>query len=121
MDRKPAAPFFLGPELNTSIWLPYHLPHWSNRVASAARFSVGAGLKLRIDADQPPWYPDGDRFTKISTLQTGEFGGPIGSMVGQHHFRPELVVREEQEAVAFYTPTYGLFECRAKAIADLRL
>lgn len=110
---------FEGPALDRSVWLPYHLPHWSNRVASAARYSVGSGgLKLRIDADQPPWYPEADRFTRISTLQTGEFGGALDSTIGQHHFRAELVVREEQPTVALYTPQYGLFECRAKAIAD---
>jgi hypothetical protein len=110
---------FDGPDLDRSIWLPHHLPHWSNRVASAARYSVGpSGLSLLIEADQPPWYPDGDRFTRISTLQTGGFSGRLGSTIGQHHFRPELVVREEQPTVALYTPLYGLFECRARALAD---
>ncbi len=105
--------------LDESLWLPHHLPHWSSRVESAARYRLpGSGLELLIEADQRPWYPDGDRFTRVSTLQTGEFAGEPGSAAGQHRFKPELRVRETQRNVALFTPRYGLFECRASAIAD---
>ena len=109
---------FSAPELDRRLWIPHYLPQWSTRAASAARYSVGDGLKLRIDPDQAPWYPEGDRFTKVSSLQTGIFAGPPGSIVGQHRFRDALIVREAQENADLYTPRYGLFECRARAIAD---
>ena len=54
----------------------------------------------------------------MSALQTGSFAGPVGSPVGQHRFREGLVVREAQPRIATYTPRYGRFEMRARAIAD---
>lgn len=51
---------FDRPDLDPSLWIPHYLSHWSSRSASAARFSLdNAVLRLRIDADQPPWCPDG--------------------------------------------------------------
>ena len=44
--------------------------------------------------------------------------GPLGSRLGQVHFREGLVVREEQGSVALYTPQYGLFEVRYRAVDD---
>lgn len=106
-------------ELNPGLWIPYYLPHWSSRVASAARFDVGEGrLRLRIDENQPPWCPEFDGWLRVSSLQTGVYAGPVGSSIGQHRFSPELVVREEQAGAALYTPTYGLFEARVRAVAD---
>src|SRR5215510_10611676 len=47
---------FEAPWLNDRLWIPFYLPHWSSRAASAARFTVGGGsLRLRIDGDQRPW------------------------------------------------------------------
>ena len=112
---------FAGPDLDERLWLPHHLPHWSSRTASAARYRIdgqGHGLELLIEADQPPWYPDGDGWTRVSTLQTGEYAGELGSATGQHRFRPGLRVRESQSNVALLTPSHGLIECRARAIAD---
>jgi hypothetical protein len=37
----------------------------------------------------------------------------VGSGDGQHHFRPDLVVREAQEPWWGYTPRYGLIELTA--------
>lgn len=52
---------FDGDDLDGRLWLLHYLPHWSSREASAARFEVGEGeLRLRIDADQPPWNPEHD-------------------------------------------------------------
>jgi hypothetical protein len=110
---------FRGPELERRLWLPAYLPHWSSRTAAQARYRLGdGGLDLLIEADQGPWCPELDGSTRTSTLQTGSFAGPLGSAIGQHRFREGLVVREEQPALALYTPTYGLFEVRARALAD---
>lgn len=110
---------FDGDDLNQDLWLPYHLPHWSSRDRSAAHYRIADdGLELLIDRDQRPWYPDGDGFTRLSTVQTGVFAGPVGSTVGQHRFKPQLVVREEQTNVALFTQRYGLFECHCSVIGD---
>ena len=99
----------------------HYLPQWSSREASAARYEVGGGtLRLVIEADQPPWCPEFDGQTRVSSLQTGVFAGPVGSPVGQSRFTPGLVVRQAQENARLYTPRYGLFELRAKAIDDPR-
>ena len=105
--------------LDDRLWLPHYLPHWNSREAGAARFDVGGGeLRLRIDADQPPWNPERDGWIRASCLQTGQFAGPLGSRRGQLQFTDGLVVREEQPVVALYTPRYGLFEIRLRGIAD---
>jgi hypothetical protein len=110
---------FEGAALDESRWLPYYLPHWSSRELAAARYDVSGGrLRLRIDADQPPWCPDLDGDVRVSSLQTGAFAGPVGSGVGQHRFNPRAVVREPQPNVRLYTPTYGRFEVRCTASAD---
>jgi Glycosyl hydrolases family 16 len=112
---------FDGDDLERGRWLPYHLPQWSSREQAAARYKVGGGvLRLVIEADQPPWCPEFDGRTRVSSLQTGVFAGPVGGTVGQHRFKPEVVVREAQDNVRLYVPTYGLFELRAKAVDDPR-
>jgi Glycosyl hydrolases family 16 len=110
---------FDGDVLDERRWFPYHLPQWSSRAAAAARYAVGGGrLRLRIEEDQPPWCPEFDGRVRVSSLQTGVFAGPVGSTVGQHRFKPGLVVREEQRNARLYTPHYGLFELRAAATDD---
>lgn len=111
---------FAGEELDASRWLPYHLPHWSSRARSAARYSVRGRLELRIDADQEPWCPELDGATRVSSLQTGLVAGPLGSTVGQHRFSPDAVVREEQAEARLYTPHHGLVEMTASAHIDDR-
>jgi Glycosyl hydrolases family 16 len=112
---------FEGDELDRSRWLPYYLPHWSSRELTAARYTIGGGeLRLRIDEDQPPWCPELDGEIRVSSLQTGQFSGPVGSTLGQLRFNPAAIVREAQENVRLYTPQYGYFEIRAKAIDDPR-
>jgi hypothetical protein len=112
---------FEGDTLDQTRWLPCYLPHWSSREASAARYVLGGGvLRLVIEADQPPWCPEFDGQTRVSSLQTGVFAGPVGSPVGQSRFTEELVVRQAQDNVMLYTPRYGLFELRAKALDDPR-
>jgi hypothetical protein len=105
--------------LDPTRWLPYYLPHWSSRTRSAARYEVGSGrLRLLIEGDQQPWCPELDGEVKVSSLQTGEFAGPVGSLIGQHRFNPEARVREAQQNVRLYTPRYGRFELRARASDD---
>jgi hypothetical protein len=112
---------FDGDALDRSRWYPHYLPQWSSREASAARYRVGGGtLRLLIEADQRPWCPEFDGETRVSSLQTGVFAGPVGSGVGQHRFTPGLVVRQAQPDTRLYTPRYGRFEMRAKAIDDPR-
>jgi hypothetical protein len=110
---------FSGRSLNEGLWIPHYLPHWSSREASAARYHLAAdGLHLRIDADQEPWCPEFDGWLRVSSLQTGIFAGPLGSDIGQHRFRKELRVREEQESRMLCVRRLGLFEARVRAIAD---
>jgi hypothetical protein len=110
---------FDGPPLNEALWVPQHLPQWSSRSASAARYQIRDGtLRLRIEADQAPWCPEFNGWLRVSSVQTGVFAGAVGSTIGQHRFTDGMVVREPQENVALYTPLHGLFEVRAKALDD---
>lgn len=110
---------FSGTALDRSKWLPQYLPHWSSRAATVPRYRIEDGtLKLLIEEGQQPWCPEFDGNVTCSVLQTGLFAGPVGSGIGQLHFRPDLVVREAQENVRLHTPQYGIFELRAKAIDD---
>ena len=112
---------FDGDDLDTTRWLPFYLPHWSSRERSAARYVVRDGLlRLRIEEDQQPWCPELDGELRVSSLQTGELAGPVGSTVGQHRFSEAAVVREEQPNVRLYTPLFGRVELRAKANDDPR-
>jgi Glycosyl hydrolases family 16 len=112
---------FAGDRLDEARWLPYYLPQWSGRAASTARYRIGGGqLRLLIEEDQPPWCPDYDGQIRVSSLQTGVFAGPVGSPVGQQRFDPRLLVREAQPARRLYTPQYGYFEIRMKALDDPR-
>ncbi|MEV4335172.1 glycoside hydrolase family 16 protein [Streptomyces sp. NPDC049597] len=110
---------FHGDDLDSSRWLPYYLPHWSSREAARARYHIEQGaLNLLIEEEQKPWCPEFDGDIRVSSLQTGLFAGPIGSPIGQMHFKPSLRVREAQDPLKLYTPQYGFFEMRAKATAD---
>jgi Glycosyl hydrolases family 16 len=107
-------------DLDENLWLPYYLPHWSSRLRTRARYVIGESrLRLRIEPDQEPWCPELDGETRVSSLQTGLFAGPVGSAVGQHRFHPDATVREAQENVRLYTPSGGArVEIRCRASAD---
>jgi hypothetical protein len=112
---------FESSTLDPTRWLPHYLPHWSSREQSAARYVVGDGvLRLRIEEDQQPWCPELDGEIRVSSLQTGQFSGSVGSAVGQHRFHPDAVVREPQPNVRLFTPQYGRIELRARACDDAR-
>ncbi len=105
--------------LNEKLWIPYYLPQWSSRTASAARYAVDNGtLRLLIEADQEPWSAEYTGHLRVSSLQTGIFAGPVGSTTGQHHFQKGILVKEAQRSRALYTPRYGLFELQAQALDD---
>ncbi|HEX9643721.1 MAG TPA: hypothetical protein VGC11_06975 [Acidimicrobiia bacterium] len=72
---------FGGDELDRDVWLPYYLPHWSSRAASAATYQVGGGeLRLSIPVDHGLWCPDlHEEPLRVSAIQTGAFSGPVGS------------------------------------------
>ncbi len=111
---------FDEPVLDTRKWLPFYLPHWSSRAQSAPNYSLQNNhLILQITEQQQPWCPAFDGEVKCSSIQTGQFSGPPGSSVGQHRFNPANIVREAQENVRTYTPQYGYFEMRAKAVKSL--
>jgi hypothetical protein len=107
---------FGGTRLDPRRWLTHYLPHWSSRARTEPRYELRDGtLILRIDRDQEPWCPEFDPGVRVSSIQTGQFSGPLGSTIGQHRFRHDLVVREEVETTALFVPRYGFFELRAKA------
>ena len=104
--------------LDERLWWPFYLPHWSSRRQAAARYKLGDGvLRLQIEAGQAPWNPEFDGALRVSSIQTGERAGPLGSPDGLHRYRPDLVVREAQRTRALYTPLTGLFEIRLRAPA----
>jgi hypothetical protein len=110
---------FDGDRLNPDRWLPAHLPQWSSREQAAARYEIRSGqLVLHILDGQPPWCPEFDGTTRVSSLQTGVLSGPVGTSIGQHRFNQNAFVREEQAPERLYTPLYGYFETRVKAVAD---
>ena len=110
---------FDGNTLDERVWIPHYLPHWSTWEASAARYSLlGGELRLRIDADQPPWCPELDGPIRVSALQTALVAGPVGSSVGQHRFHPDATVRNGPHDDRRYTPHYGRVELRARVVPD---
>lgn len=113
---------FGGDALDTGVWFPYYLPHWSSRAASAATYAVRDGeLRLSIPAGQPLWCPDlHEEPLRVSCVQSGGFAGPVGSTIGQQPFRPGLTVREEQPTLWGYTPLYGRVEVRMRGVVTGR-
>jgi RimJ/RimL family protein N-acetyltransferase len=108
---------FAGGGLDLERWWPFYTPHWSSRERAAARFDLdGEGLTLRIDADTAPWAPDLDGDLRVSHLQTGQRSGPVGSQIGQHRFRPGLVVTEQQHEHRGWLVHHGVIEARLAAI-----
>ncbi|WP_158866772.1 glycoside hydrolase family 16 protein [Leifsonia sp. AG29] len=90
---------FDDPDLDRSVWLPHYLPAWSSLEASRATYRIEDSLlELSIPPEQGLWCADDHQPPlRVSGLQSGNFSGPVGSTVGQQPFRPDLVVREQQE------------------------
>jgi hypothetical protein len=113
---------FAGDELDRSIWVPWYLPHWSSRSASAATYSLGDGeLRLSIPSDQSLW-AEGDHPSplRVSGVQSGNYSGSVGSTIGGQPFRPGQTVREEQPEFWGYTPFRGHIEVRMRAVLSPR-
>jgi len=108
---------FDGPNIDTDKWVPFYLPHWSSKTQSAPSYYFEDGnLILQIAKNQGPWCPEFDGEVRCSSIQTGEFAGPVGSELGQLRFSSACVVREAQPNVQKYTAQYGYFELRARGI-----
>jgi hypothetical protein len=120
--RTELAESFAGHDLDTEVWFPYYLPHWSSRAQSAATYVVRDGeLHLTIPPEQSTWCSDlHDEPLRVSCIQSGSWSGPVGSTVGQQPFRPDLVVREEQPTWWGYTPLYGQVEVRMRGVITPR-
>ena len=79
---------FDGPGLDTNLWLPHYLPHWSSRAQSAATYTVAESeLRLTIPPDQGLWCPDDHDPIRISGIQSGVLSG-------QQPFAEGLAVKE---------------------------
>jgi hypothetical protein len=90
---------FDAPQLDRSVWLPHYLPAWSSLAETRASYLIhDSHLELSIPPDQGLWCPDEHTPPlRVSGMQTGNFSGPVGSIVGQQPFREGLRVREAQE------------------------
>jgi hypothetical protein len=107
---------FTGDDLDRDVWSPYYLPHWSSRAKSAATYAVRDGeLHLTIPPEQELWCAGlHDEPIRISCIQSANGSGPIGSTRGPLPFKPDLVVREEQEPFQGYALTGGRIEIRMR-------
>lgn len=106
---------FDGDELDDARWLPYYLPQWAGIERSRARYRLtGDSLELFIAEDQPVWLPEVEPVMRVSSLQTGSFSGPVGSIVGQHRTDERMRVVEAQPVRRLLTPRFGAVELRAR-------
>jgi hypothetical protein len=113
---------FDGSELDRTVWLPHYLPAWSSRALTAATYDIGDScLRLTIPPDQGLWCP-GEHVPpmRVSGIQSGNFSGPVGSMVGQQPYRDGVTVREEQDPFWGWTPQGGYIELRARSVVTPR-
>ena len=131
MSGKPSRPgglrlvfedHFDEPTLDTDVWLPHYLPAWSSRKATAATYEIkDSCLHLSIPPDQGLWLAgDHEPPLRVSGIQSGNFSGPVGSIVGQLPYRDGAVVREEQETFWGWTPDHGYLEMRARGVVTSR-
>ena len=113
---------FDGPALDDRKWIPEYLPHWSTPDRTRARYTIAERrLRLLIEADQPPWCPELDGDLRVSSIQTAEFAGPVGSSIGGHPFGRGATVRTAQPERRLYMPHLGLVELRCRALDEPRL
>ncbi len=99
---------FDGPGLDTDVWIPHYLPHWSSRAQSAATYTVtDSELRLTIPPAQGLWCPDDHDPIRISGIQSG-------LVSGQQAFADGLVVKERQPSHYGWTPHHGRIEVRAR-------
>jgi hypothetical protein len=116
-DRAPdLADDFTGPGLREDVWIDHYLPHWTTPERSRARYDFdGAGLRLRIDDDQPDWRPE-DAPLRVSNIQTGNFSGAAGESRGTHRHRPDgLTVRSPGANRLLWAPSAGRIDVTVSA------
>ena len=107
---------FLGDDLDRSVWLPHYLPAWSSRAATAAAYRIeDSELTLTVPVDHPRWCErDHPEPLRVSGIQSGNFSGPKGSVVGQQRFRDGLVVNEEQPRFEGWLASTGRVAVRCR-------
>ncbi|MFT4264380.1 MAG: hypothetical protein QM572_13415 [Nocardioides sp.] len=105
--------------LSPARWVPHYLPQWTTPERSAARYRLRPdGIELRIEADQPDWRPE-DAPLRVSNLQTGVYGGPVGSGRGTHRHREDgLTVRTETPTRLLFAPSRGRVDLTVSASTD---
>jgi hypothetical protein len=99
---------FDGPGLDTDVWIPHYLPHWSSRAQSTATYTVtDSELRLMIPPEQGLWCPDDHDPLRVSGIQSG-------LVSGQQAFADGLAVKEPQPSHYGWTPHHGRIEVRAR-------
>jgi hypothetical protein len=96
-------------DLDTEVWLPHYLPHWSSRAESAATYAVkDSELRLTIPVEQGVWCAgDHEPPLRVSGVQSGVHDG-------QQPFRDGQAVLEHQDTHWGWTPRHGRIEIRAR-------
>ncbi len=95
---------FNGTSLDTSLWIPSYLSYRTTEERAAARYTFRDGcLVLRIDREQPTYYPG--NAMKVSSIQTG-----------QRDYLHKDDFNHSTPTKMNYTPKYGYFEIRAKTV-----
>jgi glycosyl hydrolase family 16 len=113
---------FDQPTLDRDVWLPHYLPAWSSRADTAASYQLrDSCLVLDIPPEQALWCaPDHQPALRVSGVQSGNFSGPVGSVVGQQPYRDGLTVREQQDPFWGWTPDGGYLELNARVVLSPR-
>lgn len=104
--------------VDSAKWIAAYLPHWTTPERAEARFATSDhGLELRIDADQPVWRPE-DAPMRVSSLQTGNQSGPVGSTRGTHPHESGMSVRTHWPRTELWLPTAGRIDITVSASAS---
>lgn len=101
-------------QLNESIWIGTHLPHWSSRAATKPNYKIANGQLTLFVADQQPWCPEFDGVTRVSNLQSAVTEAKLGDSFGQHRYKTGLKVREQQSSDYRALMLNGRLEIRAR-------
>jgi len=113
---------FAGDALDTDVWLPHYLPHWSSRASSAATYTVAGGaLRLSIPPEQGLWCEKvHEEPLRVSAVQSASVSGPEGSPAGPQPFTDGLLVAAEEPGFWGYTPLFGHLEVHARGVLTPR-
>jgi hypothetical protein len=110
---------FTGLGFDRRKWVPAYLPHWSSPQGSMARWTrLADRTRLQILPDQPAWRAM-ESPMQVSSIQTAHHAGPLGSRVGQHAHRQDLIVTgDHEESRTLFAQRYGRFEAELQAVPD---